>query len=168
MEGIYESQDFNIKSGGFKKPAAIILIKNMMMQASIFNVQQGPSTKLLRGPSGWIAGTIMQVKNFIEVSFVLLPHIPFIIFQHVTYRRRLAAMVECISIVRKNNCYGPAGIDDSNPFLKGFYRIARMLKSVRSKNKVLAGIFDPLEVSTFANEVKTHRLLWMVGKSLTF
>jgi len=52
MEGIYESLDFNIKSGFFKKPAAIILIKNMMMQASIFNVQQGPRTKLLGVPKG--------------------------------------------------------------------------------------------------------------------
>jgi len=103
MEWANKVQDFNIKSGGFKKPAAIILIKNMMMQASIFNVQQGPSTKLLRGPSGWIARKIMQVKNFIEVSFVLLSYVPFIIFQHVTNRRRLAAMVECIRIVRKDN-----------------------------------------------------------------
>jgi hypothetical protein len=72
MERIYESQDFNIESCSFKKSAAIILIKNMMMQASIFNVEQGPSAELLRRPSGWIARKVMQVKNFIEVSFVLL------------------------------------------------------------------------------------------------
>jgi hypothetical protein len=73
MERIYESQDFNIESCSFKKSAAIILIKNMMMQASIFNVEQGPSAELLRRPSGWIVRKIMQVKNFIEVSFVRLP-----------------------------------------------------------------------------------------------
>jgi hypothetical protein len=72
MEWVNKVQNFNIKSCGFNKAAAIILIKNMMMQASIFNVEQGPSAELLRRPSGWIARKVMQVKNFIEVSFVLL------------------------------------------------------------------------------------------------
>jgi hypothetical protein len=89
----------------------------MTMQASIFNVEQGPSAELLRGSSGWIAGKIVRVKNFIEVCFVLLTDIPFIIFQHVNNRGRPAAMVECIPVVRKNNYYRSPRLDDSNPFL---------------------------------------------------
>ena len=72
MERIYESQDFNIESSSFKKSAAIILIKNMMIEASIFNVEQGPSAELLRRPSGWIARKVMQVKNFIGVILLYL------------------------------------------------------------------------------------------------
>lgn len=117
MERTYNSQVFNIESCSFEKSTAIILIKNMMMQASIFNVEQGPSLELLRRPCGWIERKIMQGKNLIEMSFVLLIHIPFIIFHHMTNRRGLAAMVECMFVVRKNNYDRSPGLDDSNPFL---------------------------------------------------
>jgi len=141
MERIYESLDFNIKSGGFKKAAAIILIKNMMMQASIFDVQQGTSTKLPRGPSGWIARKIMQVKNFIEVSFVLLPNIPFIIFHHVTNRGRLAAMVECIPVVRRITNMAPLGLTTRIHSLRAFIGLL-VCSRVREARISITAIFD--------------------------
>jgi hypothetical protein len=82
---------------------AVVLIKNVMMQTTVFKVLQRSLTEMIIGTRERVARQVVQLQNLLEMSWVSLVGSELVILKHVCDWSRAASVVKCITIIWKNN-----------------------------------------------------------------
>ena len=130
MEGFDKFLNLYPQTGRFEKFTAISLVKDMMVQTTVFDVAHRSLLEISFGAAVWVESLIMKRKDLFQVSQVSFVCSPVVIFDHVVYRRWLTPMIKRPPIVWKNNDQRSMRFDDSFPFTERLYGIRNVLEIV--------------------------------------
>lgn len=80
---------------------AVVHVKDVMMEAAVFEVAKGALTEVIRCTRRWIHFQIVEAQYFLKVRKIVFLRIPGEIFEHMSYWGRCPTMVEGFRVVRQ-------------------------------------------------------------------
>jgi hypothetical protein len=103
VKRLSEFEKFYGETSCLQELPAVVLIKHVMMQTTVFKVLQRSLTEMIIGTRERIARQVVLRQNLLEMSLVSLVGSELVILKHVCDWSRAAQMVKCMTIIWKNN-----------------------------------------------------------------
>jgi hypothetical protein len=94
-------QSENVKSGSGQQFTAIMLIKDMVMQAPIRQIVQGTLVELIECASGGVHVEIVFLEDFGQMGQVVFTDVLVKIVEHMVNAGRLPAVIKGCPVIRK-------------------------------------------------------------------
>jgi hypothetical protein len=146
----------DLKAQVFQHPDRETRIEDMMMQAPVLVVLQGPLPELFPVSRLRVHGQVVELKDLGQMGQIILADRALMILDKMLERRYRPFMVKRPFLVRQHKDEMAARLQNAQPFGHRPERVRNMLETVAGKDKIIAAVLDAGQHHGVADELASR------------